>query len=281
MIFAIRNPQMNALRSGLIALACLGQVHAQMILLSADRCVTASGWAQGNGGAPGNAGAYVSYSDVQGSTASVGTFNGSVNGSADATDVVPAAWNGQMSISPHHAGSWASQTSLIGPDVISVTGAVHADEGGYGFNYPASSGSALSSATSIFEVDFLVTTPVTYELNWTSPWDRFHADSAYDPIYDFSLTSTTLGTLLSLADFQSASYSPRTGLLQPGDYTLRLDATAATMGDPLGDVANASYGISFAMVPESVSTFLALGLAFAGLVVLRRRTARIRRCCWP
>jgi len=265
------------MRATLVALLACIFAHlsnAQVILLSENRSVSASGWAQGEGAG------LQSYSFIQTPSASFADFNGSVSGSADSTDVIPPDLGyGNLTLFPHHAKSQSNQTSTISPSAIAVSGSLLADEGGFAFG---GGGSSLSLARSVFEVGFRVDAPIAYTLS-AAPLLGFHQDSGGDgasSLFDFSLTSASHGVILNYYDFLGASlFGDSSGILQPDDYILRLDVLAFTDPDPIGDFAAAEYSVSLTTttVPESASTGLLLGLALAGLVAMRRRFAHLRR----
>jgi len=148
------------MRATLVALLACIFAHlsnAQVILLSENRSVSASGWAQGEGAG------LQSYSFIQTPSASFADFNGSVSGSADSTDVIPPDLGyGNLTLFPHHAKSQSNQTSTISPSAIAVSGSLLADEGGFAFR---GGGSSLSLARSVFEVGFRVDAPIAYTLS--------------------------------------------------------------------------------------------------------------------
>jgi hypothetical protein len=243
-----------------------GQAHADIIPLSDNRSVSVSGYAQGHGAE------LQSYSQTA-TPAPFAPFNGSVNGSVDSTDASPAYPLDPLFTS--HADGQSNQTSIIGTSRLAVSGNLRGREW-IGQN---GGSSAAAEMNSVFEVGFRVDAPIAYTLS-AAPLLGFHQDSGgvgASSLFDFSLTSANHGVILNYYDFLGASlFGDSSGILQPDDYMLRLNASVSLVPDPLGDVAFAEYGVTFTVTPESAPTALLLGMAFAGFAALWRKVASAR-----
>lgn len=124
-------------------------------------------------------------------------------------------------------------------------------------------GPASAQGQSILEVSFSVQTAQTYTLVFdNSP----EIESAADATESLALTSADGSELLSPQDVFDWTYS---GILDPGIYTLSMDANVAAGPDPLGSTSDIGYDMEFSVVPEPGT--IGLGVLGAAAFVFRRR----------
>ncbi|MEO7598989.1 MAG: hypothetical protein ABIV50_08650 [Opitutus sp.] len=234
----------------LLVLAVAADASATLIPLSITRSV-------GIGGTAGE----INYSESVSSTLD-GTFSSSLTNSASWTDTEPKIAG--FSASSYRAASSAAQNSTVSGSDISVDIDLFASSG-VSLWGPYSSG--YSSTSSAFECIFLVQQALYYEFTM----QRFV--SGHDlpgPFLNFQLVGDNAGSILN--PNSGLFGSPATGILLPDTYTLRFNASAMSVVDPLGDFKSVDWSmhLNTSPVPDGASTFGLLGLALAGTSILGR-----------
>lgn len=190
-------------------------------------------------------------------------FHGNVSKTAEWVDPTDSSFK-------NHASSSAVQDSTFGPNSFSVASAVSTDVFGsfiQGGNDPAI---AMSSAESLFEITFSVSSATLYQ-------------------FDFAVGFLNSGTNLDLtallaSDHSSvvvdlASASSTSGLLEPGQiYTLTFNTVASfNIPDPLGQQGGVGVSLlaNFASVPDQGAT-VSLVLGLLAIAAMRLRFGGLR-----
>ncbi len=232
----------------------IAPLQAQLNSSAAVRSVAVNGIAEAQSVPPST------YADERGPVNPFACFSAEVSGRGDSYSF----GNGPEGLDVSAAvQSLAWQESVIAPNRFSFKSAVTAQSWS---QLATVGGRCAAEATSAFQIDFTVTTPMPYTLSLDS---TVVSVSGQGPLlqYDCVLASLQHGVMWGGSWPAIAGNETVSGVLDPGHtYSLSVFLKAtANLPDPVGELQRVAVDLSFVAIPEPSAAWLLLA-GLAGLM---------------